>query len=248
MNQQRSVNCETVDVEENDFFSIISAVWWDRKDFFFTLHHLGAVTCKYIREIFASNNVKEDSSIRIIDVGCGGGIVSEAIARDGYTVNGIDVNNNLIRVAKEHAALDKALTNLTYHVASANDEALLNPEQYDVVILTYVLQHVKNHEILIRDCIKLLKPGGLIFIAAIGKTFQSFVTIKIIFERIKRTFTAGGHHWKNFIRYSTVESILKKNACTVINRSGVRCKTKIKWETCDNLDVFYILCASKNYE
>ncbi|KAF5294363.1 hypothetical protein FQR65_LT10816 [Abscondita terminalis] len=246
MSEQRLMKCETIDDDENAFFSKVSPIWWDMSLQFSTMHKVGAVTYKYIREIFAFNGVKEDENVEIIDVGCGGGIISEAIARHGYTVTGIDVNEDLIKVAKEHSALDKTLTNLTYYHTSANRQAYRDPEKYDVVILAYVLQHVKKHEILLRDCVKLLKPGGLIFIAAIEKTFKSWIILRIILERIKRIFPIGAHKWRNFIKRSAVENILEKYGCTIINRSGVR-YNDIEWEACKNIDALYILCARKNH-
>ncbi|KAK5640367.1 hypothetical protein RI129_011178 [Pyrocoelia pectoralis] len=140
-----------------------------------------------------------------------GGFVSEPLARKGCTVVGIDVNESMIEVAKNHAKFDSSLVDLSYHLESIEEHSEKNEEQYDVVVLAFVLQHSINHDILISSCVKALKPGGIIILSAANRTVAGWFSVILLGELVYGYVPRGSHNWRLFIKPEEVETYLSES-------------------------------------
>ncbi|KAF5271288.1 hypothetical protein FQR65_LT05303 [Abscondita terminalis] len=170
----------TIDDKETEMFNKFCSEWWDLNGPAKILHEVSKLLIPYVQEsLGAANNAGENlaqtdvslKGIQILDAGCGGGIVSEGFAKAGATVVGVDVNSNMIDLAKKHASISSTpMPTLTYVWESIEDHAKTNFEKYDVVISNFVLEHINEVEIYLKACADCLKPGGLIFVSTIGQT------------------------------------------------------------------------------
>lgn len=222
------IDTETVNVEHSSFFTAQKDNWWDPNSPFKVLQQIDSRALEYIKDILRKKNFvgneegfKFREGVCILDAGCGGGILTEPLARGGSNIIGIDINKSAIETAQAHAKLDPGLKNLRYRWESIEDHALNNPEKYDVVILNLVLHFARNQELLLQNLLKMLKPGGTIFISAIGKSYESWIRIILFGEIIFRHFIRGQFVWEQFINFSDVGTILDKGGCVVEDVKGI---------------------------
>ena len=195
--------------------------------------------------ILGNEGFQLSNTLNILDVGCGGGILAEPLARAGSNLVGIDVNHVSIEAAKDHAKLDPCLK-ISYRWESIEDHSLHNVEKYDIVILNSVLPHAKNHDVLLRDCIKTLKPGGIIFASGVAKTFEGWFRVIFMGEIIFKYVSRGAFNWSDLINSSDVEKILNENYCSLEGIKGIYYDiftSSCKWINSTN--GFYILHAAK---
>ncbi|CAD6244495.1 GSCOCG00013370001-RA-CDS [Cotesia congregata] len=187
--------------------------------------------------------------VRILDVGCGAGILSEALARIGANVTGIDGSEQLIETAKKHASLDSNLSkNLSYSITSVEDHVADNKSEiYDAVVASEVIEHVSNKDIFVKYCAKALKPGGSIFITTLNKTIPSFLGGIVCAEYILRAIPIGTHEWSKFISPEDTQRLLDQHGCCTQLVHGVFFNPLTNtWNWTSSKNIFYALHAVKS--
>ncbi|MEM9468696.1 MAG: bifunctional 2-polyprenyl-6-hydroxyphenol methylase/3-demethylubiquinol 3-O-methyltransferase UbiG [Pseudomonadota bacterium] len=215
----------TVDAQEIQNFSKDSAHWWDIDGPFKPLHRLNPVRLGYIkqqtcdhfdRDLKALNSY---DGLKILDIGCGGGLVCEPMARLGAQVTGIDADENAIAVAQEHAK--QAGLTIDYR-AKASDELVKNKEQYDMVLALEIIEHVSSPTAFVRDVAALCKPGGLTIFSTLNRTPKSYALGIVAAEYLLRWVPRGTHNWKKFIkpaelsRLARYEALKPKDICGLV--------------------------------
>ncbi|MDX2082725.1 MAG: bifunctional 2-polyprenyl-6-hydroxyphenol methylase/3-demethylubiquinol 3-O-methyltransferase UbiG [Rickettsiales bacterium] len=195
----------TIDHDEIEKFSRIADEWWSETGKFKPLHRFNPCRIAYIREKI-EEKFKINSQLKILDIGCGGGLIAEPFARIGADVTAIDASKKNIEVAKIHA--EKSKLKINYQNLSAEDLVEKN-EKFDVVFALEVIEHVADVEVFIKSCAALLKPNGLLFIATLNRTLKSLILAKIGAEYILRWLPAGTHSWKKFLKPSEINYYAK---------------------------------------
>lgn len=192
----------SVDPLEVEKFSRIADEWWDESGKFKPLHKFNPVRLAYLREKIAEKFTL-NSDLKILDVGCGGGLVAEPFARMGADVTAIDASEKNIAVAKIHA--EKSRLKINYRNCAAEDLAQEN-QKFDVVLALEIIEHVADVENFVKSCAALLKPNGLLFIATINRTVKSLALAKIAAEYVLRWVPRGTHDWDKFLKPSEINS------------------------------------------
>lgn len=214
----------TVDAKEIENFAKDSAFWWDENGPFRPLHRLNPVRLAYIKEQICSHfsldpmGFKTYRGLSILDIGCGGGLVCEPMARLGGDVTGIDADRNAIAVAQTHAK--GGGLNIEYRAASTDD---LRHEQktHDVVLALEIVEHVADVDAFVRDCANLCKPGGMIVFSTLNRTPRSFVLGKIAAEYILGWVPKGTHNWKKFLKPSELARSVRRAGGEPSNIEGM---------------------------
>ncbi len=204
----------TVDQKEIQNFSKDSMHWWDENGPFKPLHRLNPVRLKYIkdqicahfdRDTLALNSYK---GLEILDIGCGGGLVCEPMARLGGSVTGIDADDNAINVATQHAEqLGLAIT----YTATSSENLLKSKKRYDVVLALEIIEHVSNPDEFVKSVMDLSKPGGLVIFSTLNRTPKSYALGIIAAEYILRWVPAGTHNWKKFMNPAELSRHVRNN-------------------------------------
>ncbi|XP_008546140.1 ubiquinone biosynthesis O-methyltransferase, mitochondrial [Microplitis demolitor] len=216
VNQKSSVDNKEIEHHEK-----LSEQWWNKQGQMRALHAFNPLRVQFIRDGFKNVGWTESNprypleGLEILDVGCGGGILSEALARAGANVTGIDASKQLIETAKKHASLDSNLSkNLIYIDTSVEDHVNNQAKIYDGVVASEVLEHVSNKDIFINYCTKALKPGGSIFITTLNQTIPSFIGGIIFAEYLLNIVPIGTHEWNKFISPENTRCLLERYGCT----------------------------------
>ena len=222
---------------EFNHFSKLAAEWWDKNGKFKTLHDIQSIRIKYIQNTL---NKKKLKNLKILDIGCGGGLVSEGIAKLGADVTGIDFIEENIRVAKKHA--DQNKLEINYIVKDFEKEKIMH--KYDVIIIFEVLEHLENWEKFLEKIQKNLKPNGALIISTINRNLVSkFLTIDLA-ENFLKWIPLNTHNYHKFINPEELECYLTVNNFKRINFTGLRFNIfKQKWEITNNTKVNYF-CSS----
>jgi len=237
----------TVDAAEVARFSALAATWWDPRGKMAPLHKLNPVRLGYIRDAacqqFGRNPKRIDclTGLRILDIGCGGGILSEPLARLGAAMVGADPAATNIEVATRHAA-ESGLA-IDYRATTA--EALSAAgERFDVVLAMEVVEHVADVDLFVRRCADMVNPGGLMVAATLNRTVKSFTLAIVGAEYILRWLPVGTHQWDKFITPAELETMLEEAGLRVIGDSGVvYVPFADRWRLSDDTDVNYMLVA-----
>jgi 2-polyprenyl-6-hydroxyphenyl methylase/3-demethylubiquinone-9 3-methyltransferase len=233
----------SIDPQEVEKFSRIADEWWSETGKFKPLHKFNPIRISYIRKKIAEN-LKIDENLKILDVGCGGGLIAEPFARMGAKVTAIDASKKNIEVAKIHA--QRSGLKIDYRSTTAEDLVQIN-EQFDVVFALEIVEHVANVEGFIENCSKLVKPGGLLFIATINRTLKSLALAKIAVEYILHWLPRGTHDWKRFLKPSEISSAAHNCEMNLKYLRGFSYNIlNDEWKETENLDVNYIAVFSKN--
>ena len=234
------------------FYDDLSSQWWDGNGLPKVMHITHEVMYPYIKDKIIQNiNLTNEQvpfkNLNILDVGCGGGLLAERFAKDGATVTGIDINSKVITVAKEHSRLDSTIQNqITYLVESIEQHAE-KEVSYDVVTLQYVLLHISNQKEFLSNCIKCLKPKGIIILATMNKTWTSWLYYKIIEEKILNFFPGYVNDWRLFTTPEDLTEILNKNGCKVKEIRGAYFSCLSNWMYWVNhTSLEYVALAIKN--
>ena len=214
----------TIDPRDVEFYSRMAATWWDREGPFWPLHKLNDLRIAYIRDKLCAHFDRHSGirrpleGLRVLDVGCGGGILSESMARLGATVTGIDVVEKNIRIASTHAA-EEAL-DIDYRVATAAEVAA-SGERFDVVLNMEVVEHVADVAAFMRDCTTLTADSGVMFVATINRTPKAWLFAIVGAEYILRWLPRGTHRWSMFQKPSEIETYLETGGLAVEDAVGV---------------------------
>ncbi|KAF4032650.1 Methyltransferase domain [Phytophthora infestans] len=248
----------TVVEDEVRKFNAASSDWWTPKSTTGVgpLHQINPVRVKYIRshviEHFGHTTDEDPMplrGLRVADVGCGGGILSEALCRIGGTMVSADPGEDNIAAAKKHAAMSRHTNTIDYRQCTS-DDLVVQGEQFDVVCSLEVIEHVSDVSAFLHSLTPLVKPGGLLFLSSINRTALSAALAIGAAEYVMRIVPPGTHDWNKFVRPDEIETELRKNGFTVKDVSGIVGDPIFRsWRihpTCT--DINYILCATKPQE
>lgn len=239
----------TIDQNEVDRFSDMAAEWWDPAGKFRPLHKFNPVRLTYIRDRTCENFGRDPkghvplSGLRFLDIGCGGGLLSEPVARMGATVVGADPSEKNIGIASTHAAETGTLVD--YRAVTAEDLAAAG-ETFDVVLNMEVVEHVADVELFMTTCAKMVRPGGLMFAATINRTFKAGALAIFAAENILRWLPKGTHQYDKLVRPAELEKPLAENGMEIIHRTGVFFNPlQDRWNLSPDMDVNYMLLAKR---
>ncbi len=237
----------TIDSEDVAKFSAQADGWWDETGSFKPLHDITPIRIGYITDqINRHITVKKDGlkGLSIIDIGCGGGLAAEPLARLGADVTGIDASEKNIEIAKAHAMASGLSIN--YQHSTAEDLAAKDT-QYDVVLALEIIEHVANVDLFLKSLSDLCKPDGLIIITTLNRTMKSFALAIIGAEYIMRWLPVGTHNWKQFLRPSEIALPMEQHSCIQRDATGMTYNPiKRDWKLNQNdLDVNYLMTFQK---
>jgi 2-polyprenyl-6-hydroxyphenyl methylase / 3-demethylubiquinone-9 3-methyltransferase len=234
----------TVDPEEVERFSRIANEWWDERGKFAPLHRINPLRIGYIKEqVERAGIVLEGATL--LDIGCGGGLISEPLSRLGANVTGVDASEKNIAVATLHAQQTGATP--TYRATTA--EALVDEgAQFDVVLALEIVEHVADVEAFVACVCKLVRPGGLIIMSTLNRTVKSYALAIVGAEYVLRWLPIGTHTWNKFLRPSELHHALENGGARVHHMTGmVMNPLSFKWRLDErDLDVNYLISATKD--
>jgi 2-polyprenyl-6-hydroxyphenyl methylase / 3-demethylubiquinone-9 3-methyltransferase len=239
----------TIDADEVARFSRVSGQWWDASGPMAALHKFNPLRLGYIRDRAAGHFDRDakrlDSlgGLRFLDIGCGGGILSEPLARLGATVVGIDPSQSNVAVAQRHAAQ----TGLTIDYRCTTVEALAEADEtFDVVLAMEVIEHVADVGLFVALAVKMVKPGGLLFVATLNRTVKSFALAIVGAEYILRWLPRGTHQWDRFVTPNELEIAVAKSGMQISDETGVIYNLFAdRWQLSTDMDVNYMVVAEK---
>jgi len=237
----------TVDAVEVARFAALAAQWWDPGGKMGMLHKLNPVRVRFIKEAacrrFERDPKRLDSldGLRILDIGCGGGILSEPLARLGGEVVGADPAVPNIEAARLHAA--GAGLDLDYRATTA--EALAEAgERFELVLAMEVVEHVADVALFVERCAEMVKPGGLMIAATINRTLKSFALAIVGAEYVLRWLPVGTHTWEKLVTPGELEAALAAGGLAVVEESGIMYDLfRDEWRRSDDMDVNYMFAA-----
>jgi 2-polyprenyl-6-hydroxyphenyl methylase/3-demethylubiquinone-9 3-methyltransferase len=237
----------TVNKKEIEKFSKMAAEWWDPSGKFKPLHKFNPIRIKYIKEnIISSFKLKAKQrpldKINILDIGCGGGLLSEPMTRLGANVTGIDASSKNIRIAKLHAKKNK----LKINYLCSSPEKLKIEKKFDVILNMEIVEHVEDINFFINSCSKLLKKNGLMFVATLNKTLKSYIFAIVGAEYVLRWLPIGTHDWEKFVRPEDLKKILSKNNLKLEKLDGMNFNIiKDEWTVSSDTSINYIVKSIK---
>ncbi len=239
----------TINKDEINKFTKMADEWWDINGKFKPLHMFNPIRIEYILDVaskhfnFKINNQKSLNGLKILDIGCGGGLISEPITRLGAEVTGIDASAKNIEIAKLHAKKN----NLKINYLNTEPEKLNLKNEFDIILNLEVVEHVENLNLYLKSCQKLLKPKGLMFTATLNKTLTSFIKAIIGAEYVLRWLPIGTHDWNKFIKPNELEKKLLDLNFSTVNLTGLSFNPIFQeWKRSKDLSVNYILATEKN--
>ena len=238
----------SINKKEIEKFSKIAEEWWNPNGKFKPLHNFNPIRIRYIKENIIKDfkiksSVKPLKKINLLDIGCGGGLLSEPMCRLGANVVGIDASEKNIKVAKFHAKKNKL--KIDYKVASP--EKLKTKIKFDVILNMEIVEHVENVDFFIKESSKLLKKNGVMFVATLNKTLKSYTFAIIGAEYILKWLPIGTHDWEKFIRPDDLIKISKKNNLILKKLDGMKFNIlENSWEVSSDTSVNYITKFVKN--
>ena len=237
----------TVNKKEIDKFSKLADEWWDPEGKFKPLHNFNPVRLRYIKDTIIKNFGSKSEKlplkdINILDIGCGGGLLSEHLSRLGAKVTGIDASDRNIKIAKMH--LEKSKLNIDYYCSSP--EKFVAKEKFDVVLNMEIVEHVENVDFFLLKSSELLKKNGLMFIATLNKTLKSYIFAIIGAEYILKWLPIGTHDWNKFLKPDDLIDICKNNSLNLRELIGVKFDIlKNEWIISEDSSVNYLAQFSK---
>ena len=239
----------TINKEEIQKFSKLAEEWWDVNGKFKPLHMFNPIRIEYILKTTCDHfkiNSDQDfplKNLRILDIGCGGGLISEPMCRLGAKVTAIDASSKNINIAQTHANEN----DLKIVYLNKSPEDMKDFESFDVILNLEIVEHVDNIDLYLKSCSNLLKPNGLMFTATINRTFVSYVKAIIGAEYILRWLPIGTHDWNKFFKPEEIEEKTSKLNFETIDVSGLSFNPLTrKWKRSKDLSVNYIITGVKN--
>jgi 2-polyprenyl-6-hydroxyphenyl methylase / 3-demethylubiquinone-9 3-methyltransferase len=245
----RGGRASTVDEAEVTRFSALAAQWWDPRGKMAVLHKFNPVRLGFIKEAACRHFGRDDkrldalAELRVLDIGCGGGILSEPLARLGAAVVGADPSQANIAAAQLHAA--DAGVSVDYRATTA--EALADEgERFDLVLAMEVVEHVADLDLFIRRCTEMVRPGGLMITATLNRTLKSFALAIVGAEYVLRWLPRGTHQWEKFITPDELEAALERHGLAVVDETGVIYDLLAdRWRLSTDMDVNYMVVAER---
>ncbi len=240
----------SIDPDEVARFSALAAEWWDPTGKFGVLHKFNPVRLAYIRDKVCAhfgrdaNGPAPFEGLRLLDIGCGGGLLCEPMTRLGASVVGVDASDKNINTAAVHA--DEQGLKIDYRATTA--EALrAEGETFDVVLNMEVVEHVADVASFVQDCAAMVKPGGLMFIATINRTAKAFFMAIIGAEHLLRWLPVGTHQYEKLVKPEELDRALQPTGMAIVDRCGVAYNPLEEgWKRVPNdLDVNYMILAAR---
>ena len=237
----------SVNKKEIEKFSKMAAEWWDPSGKFKPLHKFNPIRIRYIKEnIINSFKLKSKKKpldkINILDIGCGGGLLSEPMTRLGANVTGIDASSKNINIAKLHAKKNK----LKINYLCSSPEKLKIQKKFDVILNMEIIEHVEDINFFINSCSKLLKKNGLMFVATLNKTLKSYLFAIIGAEYVLRWLPIGTHDWEKFVKPEDLKKILNKNNLKLEKLDGMNFNIiNDEWSVSSDTSINYIVKSIK---
>ena len=238
----------TINKKEIEKFSKIAEEWWNPEGKFKPLHKFNPIRISYIKENIIETfklgyNKNPLKDIKILDIGCGGGLLSEPMCRLGAKVTGIDASDKNIKVAKLHSKK----SNLQIDYFCSSPEKFNTTEKFDVILNMEIVEHVEDVNFFLKSCSKLLKKNGIMFVATLNKTLKSYIFAIVGAEYILRWLPIGTHEWEKFVKPEELVSILKENDLRLDKLDGMNFNLiKDKWSIGNDKSVNYIAKFIKN--
>jgi len=237
----REIKSANVDIAELSKFSDLAHKWWDKNSEFKPLHEINPLRLGYI------NNSTPLDGKRVLDVGCGGGILSESMAEKGATVTGIDLGEKALKVAQLHS-LESGVA-VDYRLVAVEELAEQEAGQYDVVTCLEMLEHVPDPASIVQACAKLVKPGGNVFLSTINRNPKSYAFAVIGAEYILNMLPKGTHDYAKFIKPSELARWMRESGLLLQDQAGMSYNpiTKHYWLN-DDVSVNYLVQTTKAAE
>jgi 2-polyprenyl-6-hydroxyphenyl methylase/3-demethylubiquinone-9 3-methyltransferase len=239
----------SVDPSEVEKFAALAAQWWEPNGPFAPLHKFNPVRLAFIRDVTLRHFQRDKRSLRpfdglsLLDLGCGGGLLAEPMARLGFAVTGIDAAEENIRAAAAHAATSDV--QVTYRCATAED-LITGSHNFDVVLNMEVVEHVPDPAAFLGVASELVRPGGLMIVATINRTLKSLALAKIGAEYIIRWLPAGTHDWNRFLSPEMLKRFLERAGLEVVREQGIGFDPrKWTWQLSGDLGVNYMVVARR---
>ena len=237
---------KTVNKKEIDKFSKLAREWWDPNGKFKPLHKFNPVRLDYIKKSILKKLKKRDDTylknVKILDIGCGGGLLCEPLTRLGAKVVGIDASNKNIKIAKIHAK--KSGLKINYYCTTP--ENFNYKEKFDVVLNMEIVEHVEDVNLFLKESSKFLKKNGIMFIATLNKTLKSYFFAILGAEYVLRWLPIGTHDWNMFVKPSELVEICKKNSLMMEEILGVKYNIISRdWELSTDNNVNYMALFKK---
>ena len=238
----------TINKKEIEKFSKIAEEWWNPEGKFKPLHKFNPIRISYImnsimKSFNIQNNKKPLKKIKILDVGCGGGLLSEPMQRLGADVTGIDASYKNIEIAKIHAKKN----NLDIRYLCTSPENLQIKTKFDVILNMEIVEHVEDVDFFLKSCSNLLKKDGIMFVATLNKTLKSYFFAIIGAEYVLRWLPIGTHEWEKFVKPEDLINILKKHSLKLESLDGMKFNIiKNEWAISLDKSINYIGKFIKN--
>src|SRR5215472_3593187 len=243
------VGGSTVDAAEVARFSARAAEWWDPRGPMAMLHRFNPVRLAFIKQVACQHFAREErrldalAGLRMLDIGCGGGILAEPLARLGATMVGIDPSQSNITVAQHHAAQSQLA--IDYRTGTAETLAAAG-EKFDVVLAMEVVEHVTDLGLFVDSAASMVKSGGLLFVATLNRTIKSFALAIVGAEYILRWLPRGTHQWDKFVTPNELEIAIEQSGLRLIAETGVIYNLFAdRWQLSSDMDVNYMVVAEK---
>jgi 2-polyprenyl-6-hydroxyphenyl methylase / 3-demethylubiquinone-9 3-methyltransferase len=243
------IRAASVDTAEVARFSALAAEWWNPRGKMAPLHKFNPVRLGYIRDRTCAQFDRDAKrldclkGLRVLDIGCGGGILSEPLARLGADVIGADPSRTNIEAAKAHAAASRV--RVDYRATTA--EALADAgERFDIVLAMEVVEHVTDVTLFVARCAEMVKPGGLMVTATINRTLKSFALAIVGAEYVLRWLPRGTHQWEKFVTPNELAAALDDAGLEIVDERGVVYDLLAdRWLLATDMDVNYMLAAER---
>jgi 2-polyprenyl-6-hydroxyphenyl methylase/3-demethylubiquinone-9 3-methyltransferase len=243
------MSVETVDKVEVERFAAAASEWWDPHGAFATLHAITPIRLNFIREEVLrhfggdSRALKPFTGLSVVDIGCGGGLVAEPLARLGATVAGVDPGEENIAAARLHAGAQKLP--ISYRTGTSYD-LVKDGLQFDCVVSLEVIEHVPDRAAFLESCAALVAPGGLVLLSTINRTAKSFALMIVGAEYLLRWLPRGTHRWDRFVTPGELDGELRNSGLMPAGQRGLALNPLTgAWRLTSDMDVNYFAVATK---